>query len=117
MCIRDSIKSILAKYAAKEERLPDGQPIRGAEGGSEKALELALTKFNETIDAAFAELAPHKICQYIYELSDMFNQFYRDNIILGETCLLYTSHYPRQLPGKSGRLQIKTCISCACGVK
>ena len=51
------IKSILAKYAAKEERLPDGQPIRGAEGGSEKALELA----------------------------DMFNQFYRDNIILGET--------------------------------
>ena len=70
------IKSILAKYAAKEERLPDGQPIRGAEGGSEKALELALTKFNETIDAAFAELAPHKICQYIYELSDMFNQFY-----------------------------------------
>ena len=79
------IKSILAKYAAKEERLPDGQPIRGAEGGSEKALELALTKFNETIDAAFAELAPHKICQYIYELSDMFNQFYRDNIILGET--------------------------------
>ena len=79
------IKSILAKYAAKEEGLPDGQPIRGAEGGSEKALELALTKFNETIDAAFAELAPHKICQYIYELSDMFNQFYRDNIILGET--------------------------------
>ena len=58
---------------------------RQAEGGSEKALELALTKFNETIDAAFAELAPHKICQYIYELSDMFNQFYRDNIILGET--------------------------------
>ena len=36
-------------------------------------------------EAPLIELAPPKICQYIYELSDMFNQFYRDNIILGET--------------------------------
>lgn len=78
------IKSILAKYEEKNGKVPADQPICPARGGAEEDLQLKLTRFSDTMDSAFAELAPHKICQYIYELSDVFNQFYRDNIIMDE---------------------------------
>ena len=29
-------------------------------------------------------MAPHKICQYVYELANAFNGFYRDNKILSQ---------------------------------
>ena len=41
-------------------------------------------KYNEVMETSFAELAPHKICQYIYELSNEFNRFYHDTKILSE---------------------------------
>ena len=34
---------------------------------------------------AAKELAPHKICQYIYDLSNAFNSFYHENKILVES--------------------------------
>ena len=43
---------------------------------------LALTKWSETVNAAFEEHAPHKICQFVYELSDTFNKFYHENKIV-----------------------------------
>ena len=49
-----------------------------------KALSLILTRYNEIIPAAWEQLAPHKICQFIYELSDAFNTFYHDVKILTE---------------------------------
>ena len=45
---------------------------------------LQLSKLNEVIETAYEELAPHRICAYIYELSDCFNGFYHDTKILGE---------------------------------
>ena len=36
------------------------------------------------IETAYEELAPHKICQYIYELSEAFNHFYHETKILAE---------------------------------
>ena len=33
---------------------------------------------------SFEEMAPHKICQYIYELANSFNSFYHDTKILSE---------------------------------
>ena len=33
---------------------------------------------------AASDLAPHKICAYIYQLSDIFNSFYHDTPILRE---------------------------------
>ncbi|MBQ9698995.1 MAG: hypothetical protein IJV71_00030 [Lachnospiraceae bacterium] len=51
---------------------------------SEKALMMELSKFNATIDSAYEELAPYKICAYIYDLSNAFNTFYHDNKIMGE---------------------------------
>ena len=79
------IKSILDKYASTVGSLD------AIEGGvnksltpSEKALMMELSKFNATIDSAYEELAPYKICAYIYDLSNAFNTFYHDNKILGE---------------------------------
>ena len=36
------------------------------------------------IEAAAAEKAPHKVCQYVFELANCFNSFYHDNHIISE---------------------------------
>ena len=36
------------------------------------------------IESAFEEKAPHKICAYIYEVSNAFNSFYHETKILSE---------------------------------
>lgn len=80
------IKSILAKYQSLQEQgmtVADAV-ILPAMGDSEKALMLSLANFSEMIDNSFAELAPHKICQYIYELSNVTNKFYHETKIIGE---------------------------------
>ena len=51
---------------------------------TQKALMLELAAFNAAVENAFEELAPHKICAYIYELANTFNKFYHENKILGE---------------------------------
>ena len=58
--------------------------IRPAESEGEKELQKELCRFPEAIAAAYAELAPHKICSYIYDLSDKFNHFYHNTRILAE---------------------------------
>ena len=49
---------------------------------SEKALMLVLAKYNDVLESAVNEIAPHRICAYIYEMSDTFNRFYQDTKIL-----------------------------------
>ena len=49
-----------------------------------KALMLEVAKFNQVIENAYDELAPHKICAYIYDLSNAFNRFYHETKILSE---------------------------------
>ena len=36
------------------------------------------------IENAFAEIAPHKICQFVYEVTDAFSTFYNSVKILSE---------------------------------
>lgn len=80
------IKSILAKYTSRGNSLPvAGKSIAAATSENEKALMLALAKFNSAVENAYEETAPHKICAYIYELSNAFNAFYHDTKILSET--------------------------------
>lgn len=45
---------------------------------------LQLSRFNEIMETSFTELAPHKICQYIYELANVFNRFYHETKIISE---------------------------------
>ncbi|MCR5430631.1 MAG: arginine--tRNA ligase [Eubacterium sp.] len=77
------IKSILEKYKA-EGGTVDGLEIKSTDNESQKKLMMELVKVNEVIESASEELAPHRICQYIYELSNTFNGFYHDTKILTE---------------------------------
>lgn len=76
------IKSILSKYAGEGKKLPT--TIRSFENEYEKALMLELTKFSTVIAASAEEIAPHKICAYIYDVSNAFNRFYHETKILSE---------------------------------
>lgn len=77
------IKSILNKYKAA-----GGNLLTAAIGevcnDSEKALMLELTKFNAMMENAYEEIAPHKVCAYIYDLANAFNHFYHETKILSE---------------------------------
>ena len=77
------IKSILNKYAEDGKNVETCK-LRKAEAESEKSLMLELAKFNGVIENAYEELAPHKICAYIYDLSNAFNRFYHETKILSE---------------------------------
>lgn len=77
------IKSILGKYEAQNPGAK-AETILPAASDAEKALMLELSKYNDVMENAFAETAPHKICQYIFDLSNAFNSFYHDTRILAE---------------------------------
>ena len=75
-------KSLLAKVKAQNITVDEKSAIEPADSKSETDVMLALTKWSETVNAAFEEHAPHKICQFVYELSDTFNKFYHENKIV-----------------------------------
>ena len=77
------IKSILAKYQAAGGSL-EGAKIGLAASDSEKNLMLEPTRFSDAIYQAYEEIAPHKICSYIYDLANDFNRFYHETKILSE---------------------------------
>lgn len=78
------IKSILEKYRELMGGSYTLVPVRPASSETEKALQLELCRFGEVVETAFAETAPHRICQYMYDLSDAFNNLYLVNKIIGE---------------------------------
>lgn len=79
------IKSILNKYAESGKKAADyTDEILPAINESEKALMLVLAKFNDIMETVSEELAPHKICSYIYDVSNAFNRFYHETKILSE---------------------------------
>ena len=78
------IKSILGKYLDQKQKEAEASAVLAPSGSGEKALMLELAKYNEVMENAFAETAPHKICQYIFDLSNAFNSFYHDTRILAE---------------------------------
>ena len=45
---------------------------------------LEAAKYNDVMAASYEELAPHKICAYIYDLANAFNRFYHETKILAE---------------------------------
>ena len=77
------IKSILNKYEETGNKVADCQ-IQNSESASEKALMLEVAKFNLVMENAYEELAPHKVCAYIYDLANAFNRFYHETKILSE---------------------------------
>ncbi len=73
------IKSILKKYG----KAPSGI-IRFTGEKAEKEIMMTISRFSEVVENAYQELAPHKICAYIYDLANAFNVFYHEIRILGE---------------------------------
>ena len=90
------IKSILSRYVQEGGKLDAGE-ILPASNGSEKNLMLQLTGFGSMIESAFEEKAPHKICAYIYEVSNAFNSFYHETKILSEENQAQKESYIRVL--------------------
>ena len=78
------IKSILEKYKAESGNADVNLPVINTDNGSQMQLMLEVAKFNEIIENAAEELAPHKICSYVYDLSNAFNRFYHEIKILAE---------------------------------
>ncbi len=77
------IKSILSKYVEQGGELTDIVVLE-ASNDSEKALMLELAKFHAAMETAAEEIAPHRICAYIYDLANAFNRFYHETKILTE---------------------------------
>lgn len=82
------IKSILSKFG---EVKPEVDPMTlglhassRERGESEVNLMLLCSKFNDVIEFAANEIAPHKLCSYIFDLANAFNGFYHENKIIAE---------------------------------
>jgi arginyl-tRNA synthetase len=75
-------RSILRKVAA----LPDGaNQLVGVElEPAERTFVRKMGEYNEVIDKAVAELLPHLVCTYLYELAQTFNRFYEHNRVLDD---------------------------------
>jgi arginyl-tRNA synthetase len=76
-------RSILAKTDSSEAPSPESldsteSPIE--EG--ERSLLRKISEYAEIVDLAVAELLPHHICTYLYELAQTFNRFYEHNRVL-----------------------------------
>lgn len=76
------IKSILRKAGVSPDELSGGMLAPCSD--TERDLMLKLSKFNEAIEASLADMAPNKVCEYIYDLSNLFNKFYHENRIISE---------------------------------
>jgi arginyl-tRNA synthetase len=74
-------RSILAKSETE---------IREQEAGSielesgERSLVRKIGEYAEVVDKAVAELMPHHVCTYLYELAQVFNSFYEHNRVIGD---------------------------------
>jgi arginyl-tRNA synthetase len=50
----------------------------------ERTLTWKISEYPEVLERAVAELLPHHICTYLYELAQTFNRFYEHNRVLGD---------------------------------
>ncbi len=77
------IKSILNRYLSENKDFD--KKILAPETATAKALMLKISGFTDMVKSAFNETAPHKVCQYAYELADFVNAFYHETRILSES--------------------------------
>lgn len=75
--------SILAKSnnnQASQSETAQGQVLEQAE----RTLARKLSMYPEVVETATAELLPHHIANYLYELAQIFNRFYEGSRIIGD---------------------------------
>ena len=90
------IKSILKK--AEETGISfENAALLPPAAPEEKALMLDIAGFGGAVEEAASELAPHKICAFIYAAANDFNRFYHETRILSETDEAKKASYLRLL--------------------
>jgi arginyl-tRNA synthetase len=73
-------KSVLAKAnAAPEAKKVSEDPLPE----NEKTIIRMLCRFPETVASSLRDFAPHELCLYLFELSQLWNAFYNENRIIG----------------------------------
>lgn len=50
----------------------------------ERTLLRKISEYSEVVDKSVADLMPHHICTYLYELAQTFNRFYESNLVIGD---------------------------------
>lgn len=60
-------------------------PSKGAFEPDERLLARKLAEYTEVVERAKAELLPHHVCNYLYELAQEFNRFYEKNRVIGDS--------------------------------
>ncbi len=78
------IKSLVGRYEEEGGVLSSDSRLMPPASASETKVYLTLSRFADMVEAAYAELAPNKICQYIFELSESVNHFYHETKVLTE---------------------------------
>ena len=79
------MRSILQRYAAQAGAKDPAALLVGDPAGQvEKKLMMDIAGFNAMMEGAYADCAPHRVCAYIYQLSNDFNTFYHATRILTE---------------------------------
>eukprot|EP00761_Pharyngomonas_kirbyi_P013812 gb/GECH01013841.1/.p1 GENE.gb/GECH01013841.1/~~gb/GECH01013841.1/.p1 ORF type:complete len:585 (+),score=147.40 gb/GECH01013841.1/:1-1755(+) len=76
------IASISSKAGVDIDTIKEHTPIE-LDHVSEQRLALHLLKFPEIISSAIDELLPNRICEYLYGLASIFNDFFRDCRVIG----------------------------------
>lgn len=77
------IKSILKRFTENGGSL-EKLSCRSYSNESEKNLMMQLVRFNAMMEGAYEEIAPHRVCAYLYDLANAFNSFYHETKILTE---------------------------------
>ena len=78
------LKSILEKNKAEGGDEPVVSGLGAPVTSKEKQLFLKAAEAPDALKEAYEKRAPHVICRYVYELSDICNGFYHDTNILSE---------------------------------
>ncbi len=73
-------RSILAKSDVPTVALSDDVAFEADERG----LLRKISEYSEAVDKSVADLMPHHICTYLYELAQTFNRFYENNQVMGD---------------------------------
>ncbi len=73
-------RSILRKASSVEVTETEGDSFEPGE----RTLLRKISEYHEAVDKAVADLMPHHICTYLYDLAQTFNRFYENNTVIGD---------------------------------
>ena len=74
---------VRARSIIKKSTLQPAEQITQLEP-SERSLLAKMAEYPEIMERSVSELMPHLICNYLYELAQVFNSFYEHNRVIGD---------------------------------